>query len=79
MRAVSMLMRVIIALVVSVILSVVLTVALYPFWSWLERVFGVESLGHSGPSAWCYVFVFCLVSACLMAFIFVLKNGTHKK
>ncbi|HYC33444.1 MAG TPA: hypothetical protein VEB59_14245 [Gemmatimonadales bacterium] len=35
-------------------LAAVLTLALLPLWSWLEATRGIESVGHSGPAAWCY-------------------------
>ena len=34
------------------------TFALLPFWSMIERRFGIESVGHSGPSDWCFLVVF---------------------
>jgi hypothetical protein len=49
-------------LVVSLPLSLILTMLLMPLWSWLEASYGIESVGHSGPSEWCYglVFVACV-------------------
>jgi len=35
-------------------LSVVTTLLLLPVWRWLEATTGIESIGHSGPAAWCY-------------------------
>jgi TRAP-type C4-dicarboxylate transport system permease small subunit len=48
-------------------LSVLFTLLLLPFWSWLETTTGIESVGHSGPAAWCYaaVFLIMVVSALL--------------
>ena len=34
--------------------SFALTIALLPLWAWVERAFGIESIGHSGPAEWCY-------------------------
>jgi len=34
--------------------SFALTIALLPLWAWVERAFGLESMGHSGPAEWCY-------------------------
>lgn len=36
-------------------IAVVATIAALPVWSWLETATGVESIGHSGPAAWCYM------------------------
>ena len=46
------------ALIALALLSFVLTVLLFPFWSWLESSFGIESIGHSGPAEWCFWLVF---------------------
>jgi hypothetical protein len=43
---------------VCVPVSVVLTIVLLPLWRWIEKVFGLESIGHSGPAEWCYVATF---------------------
>jgi len=34
------------------------TIALLPLWSMIERRYGIESVGHSGPSDWCFWTVF---------------------
>lgn len=34
------------------------TFALMPLWSMIERRYGIESVGHSGPSDWCFWVVF---------------------
>jgi len=34
------------------------TIALLPLWSMIERRYGIESVGHSGPSDWCFWVVF---------------------
>lgn len=52
---------------VFVVLSIVATMLLFPFWSWLESFSGIESVGHSGPADWCYLFVFVLLLVVLAA------------
>ncbi|NOT08360.1 MAG: hypothetical protein HOP28_09160 [Gemmatimonadales bacterium] len=47
-------------LLVCLPIAVLATLALTPFWSWLERAAGVESIGHSGPAEWCYYLVYAL-------------------
>jgi FtsH-binding integral membrane protein len=42
-------------LVASVPLGVVVTLALLPVWRWLEERYAIESVGHGGPAAWCYL------------------------
>jgi len=45
------------------------TIALLPLWSMIERRYGVESVGHSGPADWCFwvVFAVYLLLAALVA------------
>ncbi len=38
----------------------IVTFLLFPFWSWLEATFQVESVGHSGPADWCFFAVYLL-------------------
>lgn len=42
----------------SIPVALLVTILLVPFWSWLEATSGLESLGHSGPAAWCYLAVY---------------------
>jgi hypothetical protein len=37
-----------------------LTIALLPLWGAIERRYGIESVGHSGPTDWCFWAVFLL-------------------
>jgi hypothetical protein len=39
-------------------MSVVMTMAVSPVWSWFESLTGIESMGHSGPATWCFVFTY---------------------
>jgi hypothetical protein len=39
-------------------LAIVGTFLLTPFWRWLEATTAIESIGHSGPSDWCFVAVY---------------------
>jgi hypothetical protein len=42
-------------------LALILTWLLYPLWSWLDVIVGLEALGHSGPAAWCYELVYLVL------------------
>ena len=44
----------------SVPVGLIITFLLIPFWGWLEKRFGIESIGHSGPAGWCYIASFIL-------------------
>ena len=35
-------------------------IALLPLWSEIERRYGIESVGHSGPAEWCFWVVFLI-------------------
>ena len=52
---------VITVLLIAAPLAVIITLLLYPFWSWLDVIGGIESLGHSGPAAWCYELVYLVL------------------
>jgi hypothetical protein len=51
------------ALVLLVLMPVAFAVTflLYPFWSWIEASYGIESVGHSGPADWCFWLVYGLL------------------
>jgi hypothetical protein len=48
-------------LVIAVPLTLIATFLLYPLWSWLDVIAGIESLGHSGPANWCYESVYLVL------------------
>jgi hypothetical protein len=48
-------LRVILVLLVGIPLGLLVTIVLQPVWSWLEAAYGIESVGHSGPAEWCYL------------------------
>lgn len=50
--------------VLSMPLTFVVTIALMPLWAAIERRWGIESVGHSGPSEWCFwvVFAICIIT-----------------
>ena len=52
---------------------------LAPVWSAIERRWGIESLGHSGPATWCYALVFvCAVSVSLAAYLWRLGGPAEQ-
>jgi hypothetical protein len=54
-RAVLLLVAIV---VVSMPVTFVVTILLMPLWSAIERHWGIESVGHSGPADWCFWLVF---------------------
>jgi len=55
------LLGIIAVLLIAAPLTVLVTFLLYPFWSWLDVIGGIESLGHSGPANWCYELVYLVL------------------
>lgn len=51
-------------------LAIFVTIALLPLWSWIEATYGIEAVGHSGPSDWCYWLVFGLMASIALAMLF---------
>jgi hypothetical protein len=50
-------------LVLDLPVSFLLTIMLLPLWSTIERRWGIESVGHSGPATWCFVTVYACAAA----------------
>ena len=46
--------------VLGVPITFAVTIALMPLWSMIERRYGIESVGHSGPADWCFWVVFVI-------------------
>ena len=67
----------VIALMVTAPLSIIVTVVLFPFWSWLESSSGIESVGHSGPADWCYLFIFVVLLTILAATLMLIIRSSH--
>ena len=41
-------------------LTAITTLALLPLWRFIEERYGIESVGHSGPSDWCFILLYVL-------------------
>ena len=70
--------RIMITLIAIVIflmpVSFILTFMLIPLWRWIEYEFGVESIGHSGPSEWCFYLIYILLLiSCMMIYRIIRK------
>lgn len=61
--------NVLVAIVVSLPLAILITILLFPFWTWIEKTTGIESIGHSGPAVWCFVVSYAVVLAGAGAFL----------
>jgi hypothetical protein len=48
-------------LLLAIPIALALVIFTAPFWRWFEVSTGIESIGHSGPAAWCYVFVYVML------------------
>ena len=54
-------------IVLDLPVAFVLTMMLAPLWSTIERRWGIEALGHSGPATWCFAAVFVCVAIVSLA------------
>lgn len=59
----TVLRNVLVAIVVSLPIAILTTILLLPFWSWIEKTTGIESIGHAGPAVWCFVVIYAVVLA----------------
>jgi ABC-type dipeptide/oligopeptide/nickel transport system permease component len=48
------------AIVIAAFLAVITGILTARFWGWFEDRTGIESLGHSGPADWVYLFLWML-------------------
>jgi hypothetical protein len=55
------------AITAGFVLSVVTAILTARFWGWFEARTGIESLGHSGPADWVYMFLWVAWTAVLLA------------
>jgi hypothetical protein len=58
------------------VLSIVTAILTARFWGWFEERTGIESLGHSGPADWIYLFLWVLYT--IVLFCFFCRRGTQK-
>ena len=64
-------------ILLDVPVTFVLTLMLLPVWSAIERRWGIESVGHSGPAEWCFWLVFgCVMTISLGAYFVRLRSNT---
>ena len=65
--------------VISVPLTFWLTFMLLPLWGWIEARYGIESVGHSGPSDWCFSVVFAIVMSVLTGMYVYASRRIHEQ
>jgi hypothetical protein len=61
-------------LVVCMPAAFILTFLLSPLWSWIEAKYGIESIGHSGPSDWCFYVVYGVVAAAALSVVALVRR-----
>jgi hypothetical protein len=59
-------------------IAFIATILLIPLWSWIEKTYGIESIGHSGPSDWCFYVVYGVLSAVAMSAASLLAANARK-
>ena len=65
-----------ILIICCVPVTFIVTFLMIPFWSWLEATYGIESIGHSGPSEWCFNLMFVLLSAISVSGYILVRRRT---
>jgi hypothetical protein len=67
-----------VTVVIGIPVTFAATIALMPVWSKIEARYGIESVGHSGPSDWCFGLVFG-VYLCVAAMVgFGLRTSARR-
>ncbi len=62
---------------ISAPIAIVVTIALLPFWSWIESMSEIESIGHSGPAEWCYLVSYSIILICAFLFWWVIRRRVN--
>jgi len=62
---------------ISAPIAILVTIAFLPFWSWIETVFGIESIGHSGPAEWCYLVSYVMILTCASLIWWAIRNRSE--
>lgn len=57
----------------------ILTIALMPLWSRIEERYGIESVGHSGPAAWCFELTYAVVVPVVAALAVALQRSRSRR
>lgn len=63
--------------IICIPLAFIITVYTNPFWLWFEKIFSIESTGHSGPAEWCYITVYLLLV--IVSLLIMLKTRDPKQ
>lgn len=65
--------------------SWLITMTFTPFWLWFDESFGIESFGHTGPAAWCFLAIYGILAGTGTALYWHdklsgrLRTGTHQQ
>jgi len=65
-------------LVVCMPIAFLITMLLIPLWSWIEATYGIESIGHSGPSDWCFYLVYGLTAATALIVSYLIRRSYRR-
>jgi uncharacterized BrkB/YihY/UPF0761 family membrane protein len=59
-------------------IAFIVTILLSPLWSWIEATYGIESIGHSGPSDWCFYLVYSVIAAIALIVLFWVRRSYRR-
>ena len=62
---------------ISAPIAIAVTIALLPFWSWVESMSEIESVGHSGPAEWCYLMSYIIILACIYLICWAIRSRAN--
>jgi hypothetical protein len=62
---------------ISAPIAIAVTIALLPFWSWVESMSEIESVGHSGPAEWCYLVCYNIILACIFLGCWAIRSRAN--
>jgi hypothetical protein len=65
-------------LLVCLPIAFILTILLSPLWSWIEATYGIESIGHSGPSDWCFYLVYGVIAGAALIVSYLIRRSYRR-
>ena len=77
-RILTILLAIVGVLILCVPITFVITFLLTPLWTWIEFHYQIESIGHSGPSEWCFYLVYVVLVSIFLAAFAVLSVSLRK-
>lgn len=78
MRGLKLMLGLLVTVPVVLFVAFWVTIFLVPLWRWIERDFGIEAIGHSGPAEWCFYLVFAILAGPALYVLWRVIFGGHR-